>query len=807
MKTITLKLAITISFLFYFSTIYSQAPGCPNLDAGPDQSTDCTNLCVELSANFLETGLTTSYEVSSVPYAPPFPFTGLANPISLGVDDIWSGVIDLPFNFCFFGDTYNQIQVGSNGVIRLEVDALDQSNEWQFNEDLPENLNPTLGEANIFGVAHDIDPSITSTSPEIGWELLGTSPCRTLVVSYSSVAHFSPSCNSLTSTFQMVLYETTNVIEVYVEDKPFCTSWNSGNAVIGIQNNPGTVAFVPPGRNTSDGPFDISNEAWRFTPNGDPNYEISWFDSSGMEIGDTSTINVCPNTDTTYTAEIVYTNCDGEQITLTDDVTVTGTDSPNAGEDGFLDICPTSSPIDLYTQLTGITPTTGGTWTPPMASGTGVFDPAVDPAGVYTYTVTGTNCPDDSANVTVTLVSAPNAGEPGALDVCETDAPIDLFTILGGTPDTGGVWSPTLSSGTSVFTPGTDPDGVYTYTIDSGNGCGNDSAEVTVQAVPLPTISAITTQCSNGTYEINYQTGANISVTASAGTVDMTSNIIFDIPFDTDVVITITSSIVSTCSVTETVTAPDCFCPQVVFDTPSPICIDETGQPVDGDSFPVLETNLDPSLFSFVWSLDGVIIPTATASSLIAENPGEYLVEYTSNTGGTCAGEASVTVNFTEGPESLSLSLTNGLFSSENGILATVTGGSGPYEFSLDNGFYQDSNLFSNVSLGTHTVTVRNTDECGELTATILVIGFPAFFTPNNDGFNDFWNVISDNTIPDMDLFIFDRYGRLLAQIDPNGQGWDGIYNGIPMPGTDYWFVAELKDGSETYRSHFTLRR
>ncbi len=117
-KSIITFLFIVINLVFTNSVI-SQGPGCPNVNAGADASVDCTNTCVDLTASYLQTGETDVYGVSSIPYAPPFPYTGLTNPISVNVDDTWSNVINLPFDFCFFGDVYNQIQVGSNGVSKV----------------------------------------------------------------------------------------------------------------------------------------------------------------------------------------------------------------------------------------------------------------------------------------------------------------------------------------------------------------------------------------------------------------------------------------------------------------------------------------------------------------------------------------------------------------------------------------------------------------------------------------------------------------------------------------------------------------
>ncbi|MEX0275764.1 MAG: T9SS type B sorting domain-containing protein, partial [Flavobacteriaceae bacterium] len=142
--------------------------------------------------------------------------------------------------------------------------------------------------------------------------------------------------------------------------------------------------------------------------------------------------------------------------------------------------------------------------------------------------------------------------------------------------------------------------------------------------------------------------------------------------------------------------------------------------------------------------------------------------------------------------------------------------GSGDYEYALNdiNGPYQDSNRFDLVDQGESVFYVRDKNGCGigekTLDGIISVEGFPKFFTPNNDGKNDYWqykppNDLSKDTTP-KDIYIYDRYGGFMGQIDPESKGWDGEFKGIPLPSSDYWYVAILHDG-QTVRGHFTLKR
>ncbi len=166
-------------------------------------------------------------------------------------------------------------------------------------------------------------------------------------------------------------------------------------------------------------------------------------------------------------------------------VTVNIQAEPDAGADGLLEICTNEPTVNLFTLLGG-TPDAGGTWSPALASGTGVFNPAIDGTGVYTYTVAATApCTiNDTATITVTVTQAPEAGNDASRAFCENDPSFDLFTLLGASADTGGTWVPALNSGTGVFDPGTDVAGTYTYSLDPSATCPGDSAEVTVTVDP-----------------------------------------------------------------------------------------------------------------------------------------------------------------------------------------------------------------------------------------------------------------------------------------------------------------------------------
>mgnify|MGYP002639724285 CR=1 FL=1 len=144
-----------------------------------------------------------------------------------------------------------------------------------------------------------------------------------------------------------------------------------------------------------------------------------------------------------------------------------------------------------------------------------------------------------------------------------------------------------------------------------------------------------------------------------------------------------------------------------------------------------------------------------------------------------------------------------------NNTVVINVSGAGDYEYALDDPFgdYQDSNILTNVFPGFHTVYVQDKNGCKIVFEEIAVLGFPKFFTPNNDSANDTWKAFGVNATyhSSIDIQIFDRFGKLIKRLGYTDE-WDGSYNGDILPSSDYWFVARLSDG-RIYRGHFTLKR
>ncbi|MBT8245551.1 MAG: T9SS type B sorting domain-containing protein [Winogradskyella sp.] len=207
-----------------------------------------------------------------------------------------------------------------------------------------------------------------------------------------------------------------------------------------------------------------------------------------------------------------------------------------------------------------------------------------------------------------------------------------------------------------------------------------------------------------------------------------------------------------------------------------------------------------PNNYYYDWSTG------ETTIEIEVNEPNTYTVTV-SNVAG-CSKERTVVVNASNIATIQGIEVTDA--SENNTITVLLAPGEGDYEFALNdpNSVYQDSNIFENVRPGIYTVFVRDKNGCGIIEKMVSVVGFPKFFTPNGDGQNDFWQVkgISSQFQQDTIIYIFDKYGKLINEISPTGSGWDGTYNGNPMPSSDYWFSVTLEDGRR-FSSHFALKR
>ena len=306
------------------------ADGCPSVTPAelgtnnPEIELDCNSQIegVTLCANVLATAVEADdYFVFSIPYNPPYGYTDGNRIFANASDDTWSEVVNLPFTFCYYGNTYTQVVAGANSVATFNTSVAGNSCAWSFDESIPDaNLFPNT----IFACYRDIYPStsdyVASTGDGGIFEgVLGEYPCRSYKLSFNNIKLFS--CTEVrTFSSMIVFYEGTNIIDIYLRDAPTCSSWNDGNGVIGLQNSDCTMGITPPGRNT--GAWTAHEEAWRFMPTGQPSYDVTWYlgtDTSattGTILGTGDLLTVMPEQTTYYTARLQYTACNGDYFDI-----------------------------------------------------------------------------------------------------------------------------------------------------------------------------------------------------------------------------------------------------------------------------------------------------------------------------------------------------------------------------------------------------------------------------------------------------------------------------------------------------------
>ena len=700
MKKNFVKLLVLIVSLIISTSefTYGQYPGCPNIsiDQGDQITTSCTNPCVTLSTTVLETGSTNQYSVSSIPYNPPFSYSG-GTPVSVNTDDVWSNAITLPFDFCFFGNSYNQVWVGSNGVLTFS-NPNSTFCPWSFSASVPSSSLITNA---IFGVYHDIDPSVCGN---VYYEVTGSYPCRTFVFKFYNVCYYY--CNSLRATHQIVLYEGTNVIEVYVEQTPVCSGWNGGRNLIGIQNSSGSAGYTPPNRNT--GAWSAYNEAWRFTPTGTPNYEINWYEGdnvSGTFLGTGPSIQVCPTSTTVYTAEVIYHNCSGGDIVVTDQITVEPDYSVYAGPDD--EVCGTTYQLQAVDAGTNShwESVAGATFSDPNSPNSTV---TVNSYGTYAFVWTADvgngSCSDTvlikfnetpTSDFTATQVNC--YGESSTITYTGNASGADYYwDVDGGTP------APATSAvgpfNVTWNNPGTHVISLY---VD-WNGCISDTSYETI-IVPPELTNDVTVQevsCQNYVVNTNPQGGTPpYTFTWSNGTgTNFTAG-----------TYTVTVTDANGCYVVDT----------FVIDADDPISITINHTDVicyggnDGSINVSVAGGTPP--YTFSWSND----PTLNDSIQNNLTAGTYTVTITDSLG--CEESHSITINQ---PTQLQANLIidqniscNGLCDGEASVIATQ--GTPPYIYTWSNGSTSDT--AAGLCAGTISVTVTDNNGCSTSVSNAII--------------------------------------------------------------------------------------
>ncbi|EPR74970.1 conserved hypothetical protein, secreted [Winogradskyella psychrotolerans RS-3] len=461
-----------------------------------------------------------------------------------------------------------------------------------------------------------------------------------------------------------------------------------------------------------------------------------------------------PNTDLEGIYTYTLTNSCG---TSSATVAVSFSGSNNAGTDGTVELCSNSPIIDLF-DLLGGNPDVGGTWSPQLTSGTGIFDPSIDIPRTYTYTVSsaGAACPSDTSKVVVSIIPDPNAGSDNALNLCiDQTEPINLFDSIGGTPDTGGVWTPALTSGTGVYDPTIDSVGIYTYTVTSEE-CGlTDSANVTVTIIDIPDITGLTMSTVNSVVCVGLE-DAIIDITGANQLPDGDYSIVYQLTDANNSVNTIAITIIGG---NATFTIAQALLPNSGL------------------------TNVTLSQLFVLGQNCSAITDTIEPVSISVENlPTPEII----SSGDEFCSEDNPTI----------ADLSTNIIDEEIVIWYDQPIDGIPYNSTaaLQDGvvYYGALTSESGCESATRLEVSINFITCvGELL-------IPDGFSPNDDGINDEFNILwLDELYPNFKLSVYNRYGNILYEGDINSPKWDGTSknSNTQLPAGVYFYILEFNEG------------
>ena len=383
------------------------------------------------------------------------------------------------------------------------------------------------------------------------------------------------------------------------------------------------------------------------------------------------------------------------------------------------------------------------------------------------------------------------------------DIKIELATALNSVTNPDGICFDTT---TLEFVVNDSPE-VYPVTIAAHCDDGDDDKDGYSEFDTSTILSTLLTNPSTGVAQSLTDYTVSFSYKDDKGVSQTTATL--PNPFNT-----------KTQSVTATVTNPlnlDCIITKPIEFVVNPLPVFER---IDDTSIvclnlppiPIGVTSSDSRTYSYTWTRNGKAFPGVNSTILIGLG-GEYIVTATTKDGSNCSRSLSITIAESKiaTVEKKDIVVTDLNAGPNNTItVLTETLGIGDYEYAIDDesGPYQDEPLFELVRPGIHTIYIRDKNNCGIAKIDVSVIGYKKFFTPNGDGIHDTWKVlgIRADFQSKSKVYIFDRYGKLLKELDPLSKGWNGTFNGKPMPSTDYWFRVYLEDGRE-FKSHFSLVR
>jgi gliding motility-associated-like protein len=344
-----------------------------------------------------------------------------------------------------------------------------------------------------------------------------------------------------------------------------------------------------------------------------------------------------------------------------------------------------------------------------------------------------------------------------------------------------------LGTGTTYTTPIINT--TTTYYVDAGCELNRKSITATVNTTPATPIAeqdtytncgpgVLTIKATSNIGSINWYTSATGGTSIYAGTTFTTPTISSNTTYYAE------ASNNGCINPTRTPINIEIYTPPAVTDETLPLC-----------EFKTITLDAGISGMSYLWS-NGATTQTTTINT-----GGKYTVAVTSPSPENCTSTKTIMVEEHKIPQIARVDVEG-----TRAIIYPVKA-EDYYEYSVDGVNFQDSTIFYDVPGGLQTAYAREKSGCGQNTKPFVVLVFPPFFTPNNDTYNDVWEVTGMENYPQAVVTIFDRYGKLIAQLSRFKMTWDGTLNQVPLPASDYWYALKIDDSMPILRGHLTLKR
>lgn len=431
-----------------------------------------------------------------------------------------------------------------------------------------------------------------------------------------------------------------------------------------------------------------------------------------------------------------------------------------------------------------------GSWNDLSNTGSLISGDAYQPKGyVVEYGGSVGEAPlEIAASTKITIpVATPSTNPPAACD--SGSFTFNATATAGATISwyanaTGGT---ALATGNSFTTPTITA--TTTYYVDAG--CESNRKPVTATVYPTPTtpVAAQPTYFNCGPGSVTIEASTNIGFinwyTESTGGTSLFTGNSFKTPtISTNTTYYAEASNNGCINSTRIPIDIKIYTPPVVTDQELVLCQSQTI---------ILDAGV--SGMSYKWNTG------ESTQTIPASKGGTYIVDVTSPAPENCTSQKTIIVEEREVPE-ISRIEVNG-----TRVVIYLTKEQDYFEYSVDGSNFQNSNVFYDVSGGLQTAYVREKSGCSDTTKMFVVLVFPPFFTPNNDTYNDVWEVTGMEYYPEAQVTIFDRYGKLIAQLNATKMTWDGTLDRNPLPASDYWYALKIDNTKPILRGHFTLKR